>query len=707
MITPNIFETWNIRCSMLNLKPCHQLHNLQPSTNLYSTLINQHTSKQEEKEKHNKMTTISNVVNRIPCCLCGTMILPNAANQCPACLAANFDLKAMVQGNTEGDPIIVHQCRQCRRYARSIQGSHIHYEYCEPESPQLLSICLKHIPILTKKGHSSVTHNKVQIMDSSWIWTEPNSMRLKLRVTVRADVEDVTLQQRVPVLFKINWKMCNNCDREYTNRTWHAVVQLRQKRETGAPKKGLAAIEMALSSRANRDLRNTVLKIDASRHGLDFYFLSLSKAQHFAQFLSRLAPIKIKTSSKLISADVKCNTANMQYTLTCDVVPLCRDDLVLVHKESRSLLGGRLALVTKVASVVHLTDASPKRSSTNKIDHVEITAEAYHKNGGGGGSAKDNGCYTILQTSERLVRFVVLDVELCAGDDNNKNKNGDGDDNNLYEGPSRGVSKYALADVQVARESDLGANDEVLNCITHLGHLIKPGDIVLGYDLVSSSGSLNTTVHKASSTKKGSSFMGASSVVGLEEVLNSNVILQDVVLVKKISGKEQRQKELAEDAATRNDADHHLKNDDDDDGNGGDGSENRTGSAGKFASKKKLRRQRKRDKKLRELAESAERMGFMDDLAAAQAPYYDDGDDEEEVVEHNINDDDKNALFSKRIKNDPELEEELRAVERELAAAYPDNDDDDDDDDDDDEKDGGEEVEGNEQGLDESSMKEQ
>ena len=64
--------------------------------------------------------------------------------------------------------------------------------------------------------------------------------------------------------------------------------------------------------------------------------------------------------------------------------------------------------------------------------------------------------------------------------------------------------------------------------------------------------------------------------------------------------------------------------------------------------------------------------------------------------------DDKKALFSKRIKNDPELGEELRAVERELAAAYPDNDDDDDD-----EKDGGEEVEGNEQGLDESSMKEQ
>ena len=29
----------------------------------------------------------------IPCCLCGTMIIPNGQNQCGACLAQQFDLK--------------------------------------------------------------------------------------------------------------------------------------------------------------------------------------------------------------------------------------------------------------------------------------------------------------------------------------------------------------------------------------------------------------------------------------------------------------------------------------------------------------------------------------------------------------------------------------------------------------------------------------
>ncbi|VEU45070.1 unnamed protein product [Pseudo-nitzschia multistriata] len=595
------------------------------------------------------MATLSNAVNRIPCCLCGTMIMPNKANQCSSCLAQNFDLKSMIQGNTEGEPITIYQCRQCRRFNMKADTNH-NYQYCEPESPQLLSICLKHIPILTKKGHSSHT-NKIHIVDSSWIWTEPHSMRLKIRLTVRTDLDEVTVQQRVPVLFKINWKMCNDCDRQYTNRTWQALVQLRQKRENGSSRKGLAALEMALSKPSNRDLRRTVLKIDSSRNGLDFYFLSLPQAQHFAHFLARLAPIKIKTSQKLVSTDAKNNTANIKHTLTCDMVPLCRDDLVLVQKESRNLLGGRLALVTKVASVVHLIDASPKRSPTNQIDCADITAEAYHKNGGGGGtaSANEKGCYSILQTSERLVPFVVLDMELC----------GDNKDHRQYEGPSSGVEKYALADVQLARESDLGANDEILSCVTHLGNLIQPGDVVLGYDLVSTASNLNTTIHKASSAKKGSSFMGASSVVGLEEVLNSNVVLQDVVLVKKISAKEQKQRELAEDMATRQ-----INHDHEMDATLNDGGGKDTARRSGKMSKKKLRRQQKRDKKRRELEESAARMGFMDDFAEAETAYQDMVNEDDEV-ENNDN-------FAKQLEDDPELAAELRAVEKELAAAYPD-----------------------------------
>merc|ERR1712241_1327820 len=90
-----------------------------------------------------------------------------------------------------------------------------------------------------------------------------------------------------------------------------------------------------------------------------------------------------------------------------------------------------------------------------------------------------------------------------------------------------------------------------------------------------------------------------------------------------------------------------------------------TRPAGKL-SKKKLRRQRKRDKRQRELTESAARMGFLDDLDQIQAVR----EDADRAINNNGGIDEHE--FAKALENDPELAEELRAVEKELAEAYPD-----------------------------------
>lgn len=60
-----------------------------------------------------------------------------------------------------------------------------------------------------------------------------------------------------------------------------------------------------------------------------------------------------------------------------------------------------------------------------------------------------------------LQEFVVMDIELL--------------------GPSKG--KLALAEVIVARASDLGRNDITFNTVTHLGNILHHGDSVAGYDL--------------------------------------------------------------------------------------------------------------------------------------------------------------------------------------------------------------------------------
>ena len=514
---------------------------------------------------------------QIPCCLCGTMILPNAANQCPTCLAQEFNLTERLQRGPAGQKkIIVHQCRICRKYARTPTR----YEYAEHESPELLSICLKHIPALNGNNHSN--SNDLQLVDASWIWTEPHCMRLKLRLTVRTELLAVMVQQRVMVELHVQFQMCPDCNRDFTNRTWHALVQVRQVRNDS--KKGLAALEMALAK--NKAIRQHVLKVDTKKNGFDFYFLSNTHAQTFTNFLQRVAAMRIQRTTKLVSADNHSNTANIKTTFMAQMVPLCRDDLVLIHrKASGSKLAGSLAVVTKVSSTIQFVGASPKRTVVSD-SMMELSADQYYKT---------EKHYQLLQAGHRLVRFVVLDVELC----NQSASSGPF----LYEGPSSGVEKYALADVTVARESDFGVNDEMFACVTHLGHWIAVGDVVLGYDLISSVGTDDWE---------------------MQEQLHGGYTLPDVVLVKKAP----RAKEAV------------AVNTDEEQGQ-------------KRMTKKRERRKRyKEGRKQIELEETAVRMGFFNDI-------------NEEELDEEV--DDVEANFDEELENDPELAAELMNLERDLA----------------------------------------
>lgn len=529
----------------------------------------------------------------IPCCVCGTLIAPNAANQCTTCLAQDFDLAAKLQRGPAGAHTIeLHQCRQCRRYARTPK----HYQHAEPESPQLLAICLKQIPAL-----NGTSKPPLHLVDAGFIWTEPNSMRFKVRCTVRTEYQHVPVQQRVAVELRVKWQQCPDCSREFRSRTWMAVVQLRQK--TDDSKRGLAALEMALSK--TPAIRKHVLNIDAAKHGFDFYFLELQHAQAFAAFLGRLQPMRTKTSQKLVSTDLRNATAHLKHNITCDVVPMVRDDLVLCCKTAKGTpLAGRLAIVERVSSLLRLLDASPKRSADEHSNNnnnnnasllSELSAETYYR------SEKD---FRVLLRSPRLTRFVVLDVELCNPTQ----------DPALYQGPSSGVNKYALADVVVARASDFGVNDETISVVTHLGHLLQAGDTVLGYDL---------------ETAVGGDWE-------LETHLPSSYVLPEVVLVKKLNEKDKGAGAGVHDDSLVNEA----------------GGEVAVGTDGKKkVSKKKQRRQRKEGKKMRELEASAVRMGFLAD----------DAEDENE-------EDGGQSYFDDHLQEDPELAQELKNLEETFAS---------------------------------------
>jgi nonsense-mediated mRNA decay protein 3 len=259
--------------------------------------------------------------------------------------------------------------------------------------------------------------------------------------------------------------------------------------------------------------------------------------------------MRIKTSNKLVSTDVKSNTANVKYTVACDMVPLCRDDLVLVHKAAKGThLTGRLCLVTKVSSVVHLVDAFPKRIMTGEGIVGELCPETYYKSGA-------DKHYKVWSSSRRMTKFVVLDIEMC-------DSAGGLEPNHMV--------KYALADVQLARESDFGVNDETFHCVTHLGNLLQVGDTVLGYDM-------------------SSAVMSGGAEWNVDTCFNHSFVMPDVVLVKKVQGVEKEQQ-----------------------------FENKIEKVKLGRAKKRERRRNREEKKMRELEEAAERMGFLEHINEEQ-----------------------------------------------------------------------------------------
>ena len=115
--------------------------------------------------------------------MCGVPVASNASGMCVDCLRGEVDI-------TEGIPreAILSHCRGCDRYQMPP------WMKCELESRELLGLCLKKLPGLRKR---------VKLVDAGFVWTEPHSKRLKVKLTVQKDVHNVTLQQKFVVTYVV------------------------------------------------------------------------------------------------------------------------------------------------------------------------------------------------------------------------------------------------------------------------------------------------------------------------------------------------------------------------------------------------------------------------------------------------------------------------------------------------------------------------
>ncbi|KAI9294535.1 NMD3-domain-containing protein [Neoconidiobolus thromboides FSU 785] len=360
----------------------------------------------------------------ILCCGCGTAIPPNPANMCVNCIRNEVDI-------TDGIPKngTLHFCRNCERYLQPPS----HWVLCTLESRELLALCIKKLKGL----------KQVRLIDAGFIWTEPHSRRIKVKLTIQKEVFAATiLQQTFEVEFVVANQQCDDCTKIMAKNTWKAVVQVRQK--VSHKRTFLFLEQLILKHNAHKETTN----IKEAKDGIDFFYVSRSHAIRMSEFLLSVVPGRVKTSEQLISSDTHTGSSNFKFTYSMEISPICKDDLVCLPLKTARSLGNinPLCIVSRVSNSIHVIDP-------NTLNHADISNTVYYRYP-----------FNALCTHGDLVEFVVVDID--------------------HSGYTRG--KYALADVQVARIQDFGRNDTTYHTRTHLGSILNYGDLVYGYDLTNS-----------------------------------------------------------------------------------------------------------------------------------------------------------------------------------------------------------------------------
>ncbi|PYH98846.1 NMD3-domain-containing protein [Aspergillus ellipticus CBS 707.79] len=390
----------------------------------------------------------------ILCCNCGAPIdgTTSAGALCQDCLKLNVDVSQGIQREAT-----LHCCRDCERWLQPPNS----WVVASLESKELLAVCLRRLRGLSK----------VRIIDASFIWTEPHSRRVKVKITIQQEAfQNTIVQQTFEVEYVVASQQCDDCKKSYTHNTWRAAVQVRQK----VPHKRtfLYLEQLILKNGAHKDTVN----IKEAKDGLDFYFAQRNHAEKMIDFLASVVPCKTKKSQELISMDIHESKKSYKFTFSTELIPICKDDLVVLPLKLARQLGNisPLTICHRVGNSVNLLDPTT-------LQTTDIPTGTYWRSP-----------FKNLADITELKEFIILDIEPT--------------------GQSNG--KYFLAEATVARAADLGSNDITYFTRTHLGGVLHVGDSVLGYHI---SGSVYNNDH-------------------LEEMESSHQYgstVPDVVLVKK------------------------------------------------------------------------------------------------------------------------------------------------------------------------------
>lgn len=187
------------------------------------------------------------------------------------------------------------------------------------------------------------------------------------------------------------------------------------------------------------------------------FVVSFNEPPHLLTFSICYYIVKTKMSKKLIGTDDKSNVSNYKFTNYVEICPLCKDDLLYLPAKTARNLGNisRLVLIKNISNLIHFLD--PMTGQT-----APMTADAYWR---------QPLRPIITAARSRMTRFVVLGKQPVVLRENVSKRS------------ASKRQKSRLAELTLAKEDDLGVND--MQCVerSHVGYLMKSGDVCAGYDL--------------------------------------------------------------------------------------------------------------------------------------------------------------------------------------------------------------------------------
>ena len=422
----------------------------------FSKFIEDLPMEQDKSENITINNSSMQTYSKIVCCICGASIEANSRGICPTCEKKNIDI---TNGITKTG--IIHFCKNCNRYLRPP------WIKCEKESQDMMNLCLSKIKGL----------NKIKIIDSSFIWTEPHSKLIKIKITIQKEIDKVLASTSFIVEFKEEWIQCEDCAKTFTPHIWKSSVQIRQKVDH---KRTFLYLEQLI---LKHKTYTKAISIKEQSEGVDFYFSNKSQGNSFSSFIQSCLPCKTKQSRQLISVDEKSNVAEYKDTILIEIAPVCQDDLIILNEEQYKKLGGigPILLCFKQANTLHFIDPisfEMKELDSNTYWRYELK------------SYVNRSCMSefLILSCEEEINYKKLSNENSKMDIDNINKSnnkGKNNENSIYENIHQNkINEKKFKIVNVKCIKNLSKNDdEIVEIRTFLGRKMHPGDIYLGYDL--------------------------------------------------------------------------------------------------------------------------------------------------------------------------------------------------------------------------------